>query len=93
MAELKRGGQVRRIDGKILTLNFIESDPEYNKEDDSISMEIFAKDPSKSGIPDRSLTFLSIEEAEQLIEELKEAIKGAKRKIKSNQIKTNQHEL
>lgn len=93
MAEIKRGGQVRRIDGKILTLTFVESDPEYNQEDNSISMIITAKDPDVAGYPDMSLSFLTIQEAEQLIEELKDSIKAAKKKIKSNQIKSNKHEL
>lgn len=93
MAELKNGGQVRRIDGKILSLKFSESDPEYNEEDNSISMWIEAKDPDSGLLPDLSLTFLSIQEAEQLIEEIKDSIKNAKKKIKSKQLKTDKHNL
>ena len=71
--ELSDGGQVRRIDGVLQSIEVSPPDPD---QDNSKMMQLIlhAKNPD-DGDESRSLTYLSIEEAMNLSRSLTEAIK------------------
>ncbi len=71
--ELKNGGDVERLSGKLVSIGVAAPD---DPQSESIQMRIKSNDSDRSTrLPDESLSYLSIDEATELIGALKSAIK------------------
>jgi hypothetical protein len=70
---IKDGGQVERLNGKLIGVR-INSSGSGSK---NLELWLYSQQPNENRLPDESLSYLTIEEAMELIKGLKSAIRDA----------------